>query len=237
MTSTRQTLLTLLGTGPKIIYLAALFCLSTKAMRTRYGTVGSPSKGSSATNYYEKIRDVFLHTGRQGDDETVRVWKLTDGQLAELIQFLTSDSLDNSNIPNCPLPLRATRTNYRVDDWDAMAIHRIFRDPWERKIPEEKDESNIRLNTGDHPELENMFDLINSAPSYDISLGSNYNTLSRGVAVEGPCSSHGSLGSAQGAHETERPSMTAPEQPDSSIPKGKLGPPWEGYDDLDYFDF
>lgn len=52
----------------------------------------------------------------------------------------------------CPLPLSCERTStLRVDEWDAMAIEHIYRDPWERKVPEEKDYSTIRYNSFDYP--------------------------------------------------------------------------------------
>ncbi|KAH8198083.1 hypothetical protein TruAng_007755 [Truncatella angustata] len=116
-----------------------------------------------------ELGDAFLHTGRQGANQTIRVWRPTDSQLADLMLFLTSDPAGNSD---CPLPLMATSTNYRVDDWDAMAIYGIFRDRWERKLPQEKDVSNVRLNSGDYPELEQMFVNVNSGPSFDIPVAS-----------------------------------------------------------------
>lgn len=59
----------------------------------------------------------------------------------------------------------ATNANlYRHDPWDAIARHHIYRDPWERKIPLLKPASNRDVrSTGDHPELELMFDKLNEA--------------------------------------------------------------------------
>lgn len=46
-----------------------------------------------------------------------------------------------------------------------MAWHNVYRDPWERVLPPEKDWDSIRRNTFDYPELqEELFDLLPDGP-------------------------------------------------------------------------
>lgn len=60
-----------------------------------------------------------------------------------------------------PLPLSATDDNrYRFDPWDAIALHHIFRDPWERRIPFEKPPERDVKSVGDYPELNDLMDAI-----------------------------------------------------------------------------
>lgn len=78
---------------------------------------------------------MYLHSGRDG--VTKRVWKILDDQETALFEFLGSEV--PGNIP-CPLPLPCEKTNLmRHDPWDAMALHHIYRDPWERTETPRKD--------------------------------------------------------------------------------------------------
>lgn len=52
----------------------------------------------------------------------------------------------------------------RYDGYDAMAYHNIYRDPWERKLPSEKNYSAVRMNTLDYPELQSTFDEVTQGP-------------------------------------------------------------------------
>lgn len=109
-----------------------------------------------------------MHCGRRSgsyEGQTVRVWRLQEEQFQALASFLTEVPAKDVV---CPLPLRSTKHNWRTDEWDAIVRYHIYRDPWERKVLREKDTSNIRYNTGDYPELESMFTMINSGPSYDV---------------------------------------------------------------------
>jgi hypothetical protein len=72
-----------------------------------------------------------------------------------LLGFLKAENLSRSSssgqVP-CPLPLSCERSSrLRFDEWDAMALEHIYRDPWERKVSEEKDYSAIRYNDFDYP--------------------------------------------------------------------------------------
>ncbi|KAI0127950.1 hypothetical protein BJ170DRAFT_396129 [Xylariales sp. AK1849] len=111
----------------------------------------------------DDAKNVYLHSGRAW--QISRIWKLTDDQMTKMISFLTSES---PTVTESPLPLESDNVNWRTDDWDAWFIHHIFRDRWERKVPEKKDVSNVRWNTGDYPELNKMFDAVNSGPSHDV---------------------------------------------------------------------
>lgn len=69
-----------------------------------------------------------------------------------------------------PFPLYADeKVRHRYDAYDAMAWHHIYRDPWERMLPPQKDEDSIRRNTFDYPELqEELFDKIPDGPFYTV---------------------------------------------------------------------
>ncbi|POS80607.1 hypothetical protein DHEL01_v200989 [Diaporthe helianthi] len=113
-----------------------------------FGGVVLFDRGESDT----ECRAVYLHSGSRG--ETVRVWKLLDHQMEALLGFLKAESFSSSSRvqTSCPLPLSCERTStLRVDEWDAMALKHIYRDPWERKVTEKKDYSTIRYNTFDYP--------------------------------------------------------------------------------------
>lgn len=59
------------------------------------------------------------------------------------------------------LPLSATDQNMcRFDHWDAIALHRIFRDPWERRIPLNRPPEKDVRSTGDYPELQAWMESI-----------------------------------------------------------------------------
>lgn len=66
--------------------------------------------------------------------------------------FLETENFSSSSAQvSCPLSLSCERiSTLRVDEWDVMAVKHIYRDPWERKVPEEKDYSTIRYNTFDY---------------------------------------------------------------------------------------
>ncbi|KAG6018355.1 hypothetical protein E4U43_002754 [Claviceps pusilla] len=75
---------------------------------------------------------------------------------SEVMEFLKGDSSVAS-----PFPLCADEDNaYRYDPYDAMKYHNIYRDIWERKLPEEKDWDQIRQNTFDYPELKSLFHAV-----------------------------------------------------------------------------
>ncbi|KAG5980139.1 hypothetical protein E4U55_004362 [Claviceps digitariae] len=103
-------------------------------------------------------KNVYLHSNRM--DWTYRVWSLLDTQFQQLMEFLKGDPGTIAS----PFPLCADEDNeHRYDPYDAMKEHNIYRDVWERKLPEEKDWSRIRHNTFDYPELKAMFRAVEEA--------------------------------------------------------------------------
>lgn len=118
-----------------------------------FGGVVLVDRGPSNSDY----KDIYLHSGRR--EETVRVWKLVEKQLNELVVFLTANA--NAQGVPCPIPISCIRTSVeRVDSWDAMALCHIYRDPWERRLTPQKNWERIRWNTFDYPEAVPVFDAI-----------------------------------------------------------------------------
>ncbi|CAP67156.1 uncharacterized protein PODANS_1_21720 [Podospora anserina S mat+] len=122
-----------------------------------FGGVVLFDRGESA---YE-CNDIYLHSGRVKAPS--RIWKLLDSQFEGLVDFLMSADISTQEPPKS-FPILATRENlHRHDVWDAIALHNIYRDPWERKFPQTKPEEwrDVR-SIGDHPELQDAFDAITS---------------------------------------------------------------------------
>lgn len=66
---------------------------------------------------------------------TSDAWQLTDEQQAKLLSFLLDDSSEADLIPR-PIPVLPTRANTVVVDLgDAIPLHSIYRDEWEREFP------------------------------------------------------------------------------------------------------
>ncbi|KAK4112795.1 hypothetical protein N656DRAFT_752873 [Canariomyces notabilis] len=90
--------------------------------------------------------NIYLHPCRS--TVTMRVTQLLDHQQQALVDFLLSDpaSIDSSEATPtrpCPLPILVDdRNRKRYDPEDAITIHLIYRDVWERK-PLDKDERNM----------------------------------------------------------------------------------------------
>ncbi|KAI0472892.1 hypothetical protein GGR56DRAFT_652352 [Xylariaceae sp. FL0804] len=115
-----------------------------------------------------KNRHVYIHSGRfEPGQRTVRVMRISKKQLDDFVEYLGAEDAHSAV---CPLPWRASRENWRTDAWDALAIHHIFRDPWERKLPAEKNYSGIRYNTWDYPETEALHEAVSYGPAYDMEV-------------------------------------------------------------------
>ena len=95
---------------------------------------------------------------------TFRLWRPLDAQFDAFVGFL----LSNESSPPSPFPLLVTDDNFRRHDpWDAIALHHIFRDPWERKVtPTKPPERDVR-STGDYPELIAMWEEIEKVYQVD----------------------------------------------------------------------
>jgi hypothetical protein len=77
-----------------------------------------------------------------------------------MISFLLADNPSESPFPILP----SQHNRHRHDPWDAIALHHIFRDPWERKVPPTKPEETRDVRSvHDYPELEDMFEQLNAA--------------------------------------------------------------------------
>ncbi|KAK0671544.1 hypothetical protein QBC41DRAFT_54826 [Cercophora samala] len=141
-----------------------------------FGGVVLFDRGDSA---YE-CNDIYFHPGRSKGGS--RIWKLLDSQFDGLVDFLTSD--DATQAPSMTFPISVTKENYdRHDLWDAIALHNIFRDPWERKFPGTKPEEwrDVRA-IGDYPELQEAFDKItNYEPEEHFSITIEYDE--RGLPI------------------------------------------------------
>ncbi|KAM0247820.1 hypothetical protein ACHAP5_003830 [Fusarium lateritium] len=66
---------------------------------------------------------------------TFRVCQLLDDQQSALLAFLLADTGDAPAL--CPLPvLPGSQNRHRIDPVDAIPIHKVYRDEWERKPPQ-----------------------------------------------------------------------------------------------------
>ncbi|KAK3983863.1 hypothetical protein QBC44DRAFT_302410 [Cladorrhinum sp. PSN332] len=110
-----------------------------------------------------ECNDVYFFSGRS--NTTVRVWKFLDSQFEDLVTYLQSEPGSQPS----PFPILASNRNrHRFDDWDTIARHHIFRDPWERKVPATKPDNGRDVQSvGDYPELEGMFDEMDALVKAD----------------------------------------------------------------------
>jgi hypothetical protein len=63
-----------------------------------------------------------------------------------------------------------------MDPWDAIALHHVFRDAWERRVPLEKPPERDVRSSGDYPELQAMFDQVNDAIEKDEAVSAEVDT-------------------------------------------------------------
>ena len=58
----------------------------------------------------------------------------------------------------------ATMQNFhRYDPWDALAWHHVFRNPWDRTIPDTRPPSPHCKSAHDYPQIQGMFDALQAA--------------------------------------------------------------------------
>lgn len=118
------------------------------------------------TSFRNKCKDVFLHSGRRR--ETFRVWRLIQSQVDGLLDFL----LERAPMDGFSLPVQSSEENrYRWDPWDAIALHHIFRDPWERRIPLQKPTERDVKSVGDYPEMRTLFNQVEETTERANTLG------------------------------------------------------------------
>lgn len=88
---------------------------------------------------------------------TFRAWQLLDKQQTDLVSFLTSDDPD-ADVSSRLLPLQASIENkVRCDPEEAIPVHSIYRDLWERTPPVEPLRGSCvrrTLDVHDYPELD-----------------------------------------------------------------------------------
>jgi len=74
--------------------------------------------------------NVYFQSGRV--NVTSRIYQLLGTQQQELLNFLLADTEQSQGI--CPLPILPSGENrVRIDPVDAIPLHKVYRDPWERK--------------------------------------------------------------------------------------------------------
>ncbi|KAK4247304.1 hypothetical protein C7999DRAFT_14649 [Corynascus novoguineensis] len=90
-----------------------------------------------------ECNDIYFHSAQE--QYTPHVWRLLDSQFNDLTEFLLSEQPSAA-----PLPILPSEENEpRYNSWDAMAVHQIFRDPWERAISSERPEDRDCVAVGD----------------------------------------------------------------------------------------
>lgn len=111
--------------------------------------------------------NAYFHSGRART--TFFICQLVDEQQDELVRFLTegrdgrigsvisATSATHRYDSNGPLPIRlSSRNKVRITPGDATEVHKIYRDPWERRPPPETifDREPCVPNSIDYPDLD-----------------------------------------------------------------------------------
>lgn len=100
----------------------------------------------------KQCRDVYLHpTGRY------RIFQLSEAQIQQFVGFASSSS-SSYDESKCPLPFSAEKSARRIDAYDALGLH-IYRDPYERRLPEERPRRAV-INIDDYPEYESLSEQV-----------------------------------------------------------------------------
>ncbi len=95
-----------------------------------------------------QCKNVFLHlTGRY------KIFQMSDAQIQQYANFMLSDpSSSKDRDLSQGLRFKAEKWAYRVDPYDAMDLH-IYRNRWERIIPEERPRQSCIVRGEDEPGL------------------------------------------------------------------------------------
>ncbi|KAI1313266.1 hypothetical protein F5Y03DRAFT_406537 [Xylaria venustula] len=95
---------------------------------------------------------------------TYRVCQLLDGQQEALLGFLRKQDVSQDE---CPLPILPNSKNRaRMEPYDAIPVHKVYRDIWERPFPEEltplqrKGRNRDVKNALDYPEIEDRMEQL-----------------------------------------------------------------------------
>ncbi|PGH28549.1 hypothetical protein GX50_08710 [[Emmonsia] crescens] len=80
-------------------------------------------------------KDIFIHPVGG-----YKIFQLLDAQVENYMRFLFLDLQDSSTSPESSecMRFKAEKSAPRIDPWDAMAYLHIYRDRYERKIPDQK---------------------------------------------------------------------------------------------------
>lgn len=111
--------------------------------------------------------NVYLQSCRKW--ATWRIWQLLLDQQEDLVRFLLREphsSTDPTEFPDGPLPIMPSRANtVRINPSDAIPIHKVYRDIWERGEPPQQ----LRMqqfitpcvvNSDDYPEMEDTAEYV-----------------------------------------------------------------------------
>ncbi len=111
---------------------------------------------SQLWNIEDNEPNVYFQSGRV--HVTSRICQLLDAQQEELLRFLLADPKQSRDV--CPLPVLPSRENrVRIDWFDAIPRHKVYRDLWEReerKLDYRMDRSmgHRARNSLDYPEVD-----------------------------------------------------------------------------------
>lgn len=112
---------------------------------------------------------------------TSRVFQLTDEQQQNLLDYLLAKKSNQTEVANVsmvestesiPLPIFGdTRNRNRVSVWEAIYLHGIYRDIWERKPYTEEQIQHILKRPKaeiDYPEFREVLDHVNQMPEFNV---------------------------------------------------------------------
>lgn len=114
---------------------------------------------SEPNNYFQSCREWA----------TWRIWQLLPNQQEDLVRFLLQEPHSSSKLAGNskePLPLMPSRANtVRIDPIDAIPVHNVYRDPWEREEPPkllrmQVDMAPCVVQSDDYPDMEDTDEQI-----------------------------------------------------------------------------
>lgn len=102
---------------------------------------------------HSQCRDVFIHP-----TAGYRIFKLSEAQLEQFIDFALNNRAQPSNDAPCPLPFRAEKYAQRIEQTESMGLH-IFRNKYERR-PRRFTSDGIRTNYRSMRRLDDFPELV-----------------------------------------------------------------------------
>lgn len=137
-------------------------------------TLFDRSRAWDSDQHHQSEPNMYFQSCRK--HATWRVWQLLDDQQEQLVRFLLatddatlapSDSQRDARRDG-PLPLMDSRANtVRMAPGDAIEVHKVYRDVWERKDPSpytdfQRERAPCVVNFDYYPETEDTGELIRS---------------------------------------------------------------------------